>query len=203
MTTTTSPAPRTATIARKTKETDITLVLRLDDATGSTFASGVPFLDHMLDAMARHGRLGVNVTAKGDLDVDLHHTVEDVGIVLGEAFHEALGDRTGIRRYGDASVPMDEARARVVLDLGGRPHPQFEGVLPPGRIGNFDTELVPEFFAGFARGARANVHVIFETGANRHHIVEAAFKAFGLALAAAVDNSPRYRGANSTKGMVV
>ncbi len=195
-------ATRVAALRRTTRETDIELALALDGGEASIM-TGIAFFDHMLDAFSRHGRFGLSVRAAGDLAVDLHHTVEDVGIVLGDAVHAALGDRTGIRRFGDACVPMDEARARVVIDLGGRAHVAYEGEIPAGRVGDFDVELVPEFFHGFARGARANVHVVIEAGSNRHHMVEAAFKAFGLALSAAVDNSARYAGSTSTKGIVV
>jgi imidazoleglycerol-phosphate dehydratase len=193
---------RSATIARTTTETDIRLRLALDGSGEHAIATGIPFLDHMLAQVARHGRFDLEVQARGDLPVDLHHTVEDVGIALGDAFAAALGDKAGIVRYGVARVPMDEALASCVLDLSGRPYlvfqaPQIRG----GRIGEFDADLVPEFFQGLTSHLRANLHLQVEYGSNLHHMVEAAFKALGRALDQATRLDPRLRGiVPSTKG---
>jgi imidazoleglycerol-phosphate dehydratase len=197
-------AKRIAKIHRKTKETDISLELCLDGGAYAS-ATGVGFLDHMLDHVARHGRLGLNVTAKGDTHIDDHHTVEDVGIVLGDALEQALGDKRGIERFGFASVPMDLSLARVSIDLSGRPALAFD-VAAPGfngrgaKIGTFDTELVREFFTALVNHGRFNCHIEVPRGENHHHIAEAIFKAFGRALRAAVavtgDEVP------STKGVL-
>ncbi|QEC49157.1 imidazoleglycerol-phosphate dehydratase HisB [Baekduia soli] len=191
---------RTAEIARATKETDVTLTLGLDGRGEGTRRTGVGFLDHMLDLLARHGRLDLQVDVTGDLETGAHHTVEDTGIVLGQALDRALGDRAGIRRYGHAVVPMDEARAAVALDLSGRPYLAFEADLPPGGTGNFDHELTEEFFRAVANGARMTLHVTVETGTNAHHMIEAAFKAFARALREAVSIDPTETGVPSTKG---
>lgn len=179
---------RTATIKRKTNETDITLELNLD---GGSYAhkTGVGFFDHMLDHIAKHGRFGLNINAKGDLHVDDHHTVEDVGIALGQALEKALGDKKGIERYGHAAVPMDEALARVTLDLSGRAAFVYHVDYPGGenKIGTFDTQLVREFLNALANAARMNLHVEVPYGANHHHIAEAIFKALGRALRDAVE----------------
>jgi imidazoleglycerol-phosphate dehydratase len=191
---------RTAEIARKTKETDVRLTLGLDGSGAGTRETGVGFLDHMLDLLARHGRLDLFVDVKGDLETGGHHTVEDTGIVLGQALDQALGDRAGIFRYGHAVVPMDEARASVSLDLSGRPFLAFEADLPPGNTGNFDHELAEEFFRAVSSAARMTLHVTVETGTNAHHMIEAAFKAFARALRAAVSIDPTETGVPSTKG---
>lgn len=193
--------PRTAAIKRKTNETDITLELNLDGGSYS-HQTGVGFFDHMLDHIARHGRLGLNITAHGDLHVDDHHTVEDVGIALGQALEKALGDKRGIERYGFASVPMDEALARVTLDLSGRAAFVYNVAYPggEGKIGTFDTQLVREFLNALANAARMNLHVEVPYGVNHHHIAEAIFKAAGRALRDAV----RVTGTDipSTKGVI-
>ncbi len=196
---------RSATIARTTSETDIRIRLELDGRGEHQIATGIPFLDHMLAQVARHGRFDLTVQATGDLPVDLHHTVEDVGIALGDAFTAALGDKAGIARYGAARVPMDEALAGCVLDLSGRPYlvfqaPQIRG----GRIGEFDADLVREFFQGLTNHLRANLHVQVEYGGNLHHMAEAAFKALGRALDQATRLDPRVEGiVPSTKGSLV
>lgn len=191
---------RTAEIVRKTVETDVSVKLNLDGAGRVKARTGVGFLDHMLTHVALHGLFDLEATAKGDLQVDCHHTVEDLGIAIGQAVAEALGDRAGIARYGDASVPMDEALAHVVLDLSGRPHLSYDDGLPPGKIGSVDIELFREFFEAFARNAGATVHVRALAGRNAHHIIEAVFKAFGRALQAATRVDPRRKGVPSTKG---
>jgi imidazoleglycerol-phosphate dehydratase len=193
---------RSAQIARTTTETDICLSLELDGRGEHRIVTGIPFLDHMLAQVARHGRFDLSLQAKGDLPVDLHHTVEDVGIALGDAFTAALGDKAGIVRYGAARVPMDEALAGVVLDLSGRPYLAFQAPqLRGGRIGEFDADLVREFFQGLANHLRANLHVQVEYGQNLHHMAEAAFKALGRSLDQAVRLDPRMAGiVPSTKG---
>jgi imidazoleglycerol-phosphate dehydratase len=191
---------RTAEITRETKETDVRLTLGLDGQGAGTRQTGVGFLDHMLDLLARHGRLDLDAQVTGDLQTGAHHTVEDTGIVLGQALDRALGDRVGITRYGHAVVPMDEARASVTLDLSGRPFLAFEADLPPGGTGNFDHELTEEFFRAVASGARMTLHVTVETGTNAHHMIEAAFKAFARALRQAVSIDPTETGVPSTKG---
>jgi imidazoleglycerol-phosphate dehydratase len=191
---------RTAEIARKTKETDVRLTLGLDGNGAGTRETGVGFLDHMLDLLARHGRIDLFVDVKGDLETGAHHTVEDTGIVLGQALDQALGDRAGIFRYGHAVVPMDEARASVALDLSGRPFMTFEADLPPGGTGNFDHELTEECFRAVSSAAKMTLHVTVETGTNAHHMIEAAFKAFARALRQAVSIDPTETGVPSTKG---
>jgi imidazoleglycerol-phosphate dehydratase len=195
-----TPSTRTAEIARETKETDVRLTLGLDGTGGGTRQTGVGFLDHMLDLLARHGRLDLEAVVSGDLATGAHHTVEDTGIVLGQAIDQALGDRAGITRYGHAVVPMDEARASVSLDLSGRPFCAFDADLPPGGTGGFDHELAEEFFRAVANGARMTLHVTVETGTNAHHMIEAAFKAFARALRQAVAIDPTETGVPSTKG---
>lgn len=183
--------PRTASISRKTNETDITVELNLDPAKTGVYSNktGVGFFDHMLDHVARHGKLGLTVTAKGDTHIDDHHTVEDVGIVLGQAIEKTLGDKKGIERYGFASVPMDEALARVSIDLSGRAALVFDVTFNDafGKIGTFDNQLVREFFNAVANAAKFNCHVEVPHGQNDHHIAEAIFKAFGRALRQAVN----------------
>ncbi len=192
---------RTAEISRATRETDVHLKLALDGTGAGTRATGVGFLDHMLDLLARHGRLDLDVRAAGDLETGGHHTVEDTGIVLGQALDEALGDRAGIHRYGDAAVPMDEARARCAIDVSGRPYLRFAAPeLGPGRTGDLDHELVEEFFRSVVNHARLTVHLEVETGTNAHHMIEAAFKAFARALRTATAIDPTETGVPSTKG---
>jgi len=191
---------RTAEIARATKETDVKLSLALDGTGAGTRDTGVGFLDHMLDLLARHGRLDLDVSVTGDLETGAHHTVEDTGIVLGQALHEALGDRAGISRYGHAVVPMDEARASATIDVSGRPFCAFEADLPPGGTGGFDHELAEEFFRAVANAARLTLHVRVEAGTNAHHMIEAAFKAFARALRQATELDPTEPGVPSTKG---
>ena len=193
---------RTAQITRTTGETDVSLTLGLDGSGAGTRATGVGFLDHMLDLLARHGRLGLRVEASGDLETGAHHTTEDVGIVLGQALDEALGDRAGIRRYGHAVVPMDEARASCALDISGRPFTAFEADLPAEAIADFDSDLAEEFFRAVANSAKLTLHVTVERGNNTHHMVEAAFKAFARALREAVSIDPDETGIPSTKGLL-
>ncbi|MEK7203896.1 MAG: imidazoleglycerol-phosphate dehydratase HisB [candidate division NC10 bacterium] len=192
---------RRATIQRKTSETDIRMTLDLDGSGEHRIETGIPFLNHMLAQVARHGGFDLTVQATGDLPVDLHHTVEDVGIVLGDAVSQALGEKAGIVRYGAARVPMDEALASVVIDLSGRPFCVFQAPQLTGRIGEFDADLVREFFQGLTNHLRANVHVHVEYGQNLHHMAEAAFKAAGRALDLATRLDPRLQGSvPSTKG---
>jgi imidazoleglycerol-phosphate dehydratase len=195
--------PRTAEIERKTGETDVHLSLMLDGDGEGTRDTGVGFFDHMLDLLARHGRLDLVVHATGDLQTGAHHTVEDVGICLGQALFEALGDRAGIRRYGDVTVPMDEARAACAIDISGRGLCVFQGALPPGAIGNFDHELVEEFCRAFAANAKLTLHITLQTGSNAHHMIEAAFKALARSLRMAVALDPAEHGVPSTKGTLV
>jgi len=192
---------RTAEIARQTKETDVRLTLGLDGEGAGTRTTGVGFLDHMLDLLARHGRLDLLVEVTGDLETGAHHTVEDTGIVFGQALDQALGDRAGIFRYGHAVVPMDEARASVALDLSGRPFLAWEVDLPGGGTGNFDHELAEEFFRAISSAAKMTLHVTLEAGTNAHHMIEAIFKAFARALRAAIAIDPAEEGrVPSTKG---
>jgi len=191
---------RTATISRKTKETEISVTLDLDGRGTHQIESGVPFLDHMLTQIARHGFFDLQVSAKGDLEIDAHHTVEDLGICLGEAFKKALGDKSGVRRYGRGSMPMHEALAAVVLDFSGRPFLVYNVPLPKAQVGNFELELVEEFFTAFCNHAGANVHVNLAYGDNLHHIIEAVFKAFARALDEACGLDPRIEGVLSSKG---
>lgn len=190
---------RTATRQRETGETRVELSLDLGGGESSA-ETGVGFLDHMLDLLARHGRLGLRVLAEGDLETGAHHTVEDVGIVLGQALDEALGDRAGIRRYGAALVPMDEALAECAIDISGRPLCVFDAELPVTSIAGFDTELAEEFFRAVANSARLTLHVSVRYGTNAHHMIEACFKAFARALRVAVSIDPEERGVPSTKG---
>jgi len=193
---------RRAELTRETKETSIRLELALDGAGRGTRSTGVGFLDHMLDLVARHGRLDLDVETTGDLETGAHHTVEDTGIVLGQALDRALGDRAGITRYGHSVVPMDEARASCAIDISGRPFCSFEAELPPGGTGGFDHELAEEFFRAVANSARVTLHVGVEAGTNAHHMIEAAFKAFARALRQAVAIDPREEGIPSTKGVL-
>ncbi len=191
---------RRADIARQTKETDVRLALALEGTGAGERRTGVGFLDHMLDQLARHGRLDLDVAVTGDLQTGGHHTVEDTGICLGQALDSALGDRAGIVRYGQATVPMDEARASCALDISGRPLCAYYADLPPGAIGEFDHELVEEFLRAVATNARLTLHVTVESGTNAHHMIEATFKAFARALAAAVELDPGRTDVPSTKG---
>jgi imidazoleglycerol-phosphate dehydratase len=190
---------RTAAKERKTKETEIRLELHLDGGDAA-ISTGVGFLDHMLELLARHGRLGLQVEASGDLETGAHHTTEDVGIVLGQALDAALGDRAGIRRYGSALVPMDESLAQCAIDISGRPYCAFDANLPATSIAGFDTELAEEFFRAVANSAKLTLHVWVRSGANAHHMIEAAFKAFARALREAVSIDPDESGVPSTKG---
>ncbi len=191
---------RSAEVARTTKETDVRLRLTLDGSGLGQRSTGVGFLDHMLDLLARHGRLDLDVTVTGDLQTGAHHTVEDTGLALGQALDKALGDRTGIFRYGHAVIPMDEARASCTIDISGRPYTAFVADLPPGLTGTFDHELTEEFFRAAATAARLTLHLEIEAGANAHHMIEAAFKAFARALRQAVAIDPTETGVPSTKG---
>lgn len=195
--------PRTATIARATKETDVRLSLTLDGTGAGTRATGVGFFDHMLDLLARHGRLDLDAAVTGDLETGAHHTVEDTGIVIGQALDEALGDRSGIVRYGHAVVPMDEARAACAIDLSGRPFVAFSAPdLAPGVTGGFDHELAEEFFRAVANQAKMTIHLTVEAGTNAHHVIEALFKAFARALRGATSIDPTETGIPSTKGVL-
>ena len=192
---------RSATIKRETRETRITVELDLDGQGRSELAMGVPFMEHMLDQVARHGMFDLTINARGDLEIDAHHTVEDVGITLGQAFNKALGDKKGIRRYGHAYVPLDEALSRVVVDCSGRPGLEYAVAYPRARVGDFDIDLVYEFFQGFTNHAHFNLHLDLVRGRNAHHIAETLFKAFGRALRMAVERDPRMQGIMpSTKG---
>ncbi len=192
---------RTATVQRKTAETDIEVSLNLDGTGKANFATGVPFLDHMLDQVARHGMMDISVRAQGDLHIDAHHTVEDIGITLGQALARAVGDKQGIRRYGHAYVPLDEALARVVLDLSGRPGLEYQVAFPRAWIGEMDVDLFREFFQGFVNHAAVTLHIDCLRGANAHHVAETVFKAFGRALRMALEEDARMAGViPSTKG---
>lgn len=192
---------RTATIHRKTRETDVRVEINLDGTGERTFRTGVPFLEHMLDQIARHGMIDLKVEADGDLEIDAHHTVEDVGITLGQALAEAWGDGRGIVRYGHAYVPLDEALSRVVVDLSGRPGLEYRVEYPRARIGDFDVDLIREFFQGLVNHARMTLHIDNLEGRNAHHVAETVFKAFGRALRMAVEGDPRLGDATpSTKG---
>jgi imidazoleglycerol-phosphate dehydratase len=193
---------RTAQLNRKTGETDVSLTLGLSGTGAGTRKTGVGFLDHMLDLLARHGRLDLDVVVAGDLHTGSHHTVEDTGIVLGQALDQALGDRRGIFRYGYAVVPMDEARAAAAIDISGRPYTALSGFerLPPGEIAGFEHEAAEEFFRAVASAARLTLHIDLQAGTNSHHMIEACFKAFARALRAAVAIDPEETGVPSTKG---
>jgi imidazoleglycerol-phosphate dehydratase len=193
---------RSAEISRQTAETQIELTLDIDGFGEGVRTTGVGFFDHLLDAMAKHGRLDLDVRAQGDLETGPHHTVEDTGLALGQALDRALGDRAGIRRFGQATVPMDEARASCAIDVSGRPYTAFEGELPSVRVGDFDSDLVEEFVRAVANTAKLTVHVRVEAGKNAHHMVEAAFKAFARALRQAISLDPDEKGIPSTKGLL-
>lgn len=192
---------RTATVKRDTNETQIEVSLNLDGTGNSEFNTSIPFLDHMLDQIARHGMIDLNIKAKGDTEIDDHHTVEDIGITLGMALKDALGDRKGIRRYGHAYVPLDEALSRVVMDFSGRPGIEYHVNYSRARVGEFDVDLLHEFFQGLTNHALITLHVDCIRGNNSHHIAETIFKAFGRALRMAVEADPRMEGViPSTKG---
>jgi imidazoleglycerol-phosphate dehydratase len=191
---------RQAEVSRNTKETQIRVELNLDGSGVSKLDTGLPFLDHMLDQVARHGIFDLDVAAKGDLQIDAHHTVEDIGITLGQAFAKAVGDKQGVRRYGHAYVPLDEALTRAVVDLSGRPRLEFYIDFSRARIGEFDVDLIHEFFQGFINHAQVTLHIDNLRGDNAHHQAETAFKAFGRALRMAVEPDLRTQGVPSTKG---
>jgi imidazoleglycerol-phosphate dehydratase len=193
---------RTSQIHRVTGETDVSLSLALDGAGDGVRETGVGFFDHLLDTLARHGALDLDVRVQGDLETGPHHTVEDAGLALGQALDEALGERSGITRFGDAVVPMDEARAFCAIDVSGRPFTVFEGAFPVDRVGDFDTDLAEEFFRALANAAKLTLHVGLEAGTNAHHMVEASFKAFARALREAVEDDERVEGVPSTKGVL-
>jgi imidazoleglycerol-phosphate dehydratase len=194
---------RAAQIDRKTGETEVTVTLGLDGTGAGERDTGVGFFDHMLDLLARHGRLDLAVTARGDLQTGAHHTVEDVGICLGQALDEALGDRAGITRFGQATIPMDEARVACAIDISGRGLCAFDVPLPPGATGTFDHELLEEFCRALALNAKLTLHLSAERGTNAHHVIEATFKALARALRFAVALDPTERGVPSTKGTLV
>ena len=192
---------RNTQVTRNTLETQIGVSLNLDGNGKAAFNTGVPFLDHMLDQIARHGLMDIEIVAKGDLHIDAHHTVEDIGITLGQAFHQAIGDKKGLRRYGHAYVPLDEALSRVVLDISGRPGLVFNVDFTRATIGEFDVDLIHEFFQGFVNHALVTLHIDCLAGNNAHHQAETIFKAFGRALRVALEHDPRMAGVMpSTKG---
>ena len=192
---------RTAQIERNTLETQIKVKVNLDGTGKSSFSTGIPFLEHMLDQIARHGMIDLEITAKGDLEIDAHHTVEDIGICLGRAVAEAVGDKTGISRYGNAYVPLDEALSRVVVDFSGRPGLYYCVKFPRATIGTFDVDLFHEFFQGFVSHASITLHIDSLKGVNAHHMAETVFKAMGRALRMAISQDPRMTGIiASTKG---
>ncbi|WP_394171997.1 imidazoleglycerol-phosphate dehydratase HisB [Guptibacillus hwajinpoensis] len=193
---------RVSSIARETSETSINLSFGVDGEGKSDLQTGVPFLTHMLDLFTKHGKFDLAIAANGDTEIDDHHTTEDIGICLGEALKQALGSKEGIKRYGNAFVPMDDALAQVVVDLSNRPHLEYRVEVPSTRVGTFDTELVHEFLWKLAIEARMNLHVIVHYGHNTHHIIEAIFKALGRALDEATLIDPRVKGVPSTKGML-
>ncbi len=192
---------RSADVKRDTKETQIKVSINLDGSGKADLNIGIPFLEHMLEQIARHGMFDLSIEANGDLEIDAHHTVEDVGITLGQALTEALGDKRGIRRYANAYVPLDEALSRVVIDCSGRPGLEYHAEYPRARVGDFDVDLIYEFFQGLVNHAMLTVHIDSIRGRNAHHIAETIFKAFGRALRAAVELDPKQEGViPSTKG---
>ena len=193
---------RIATKKRTTKETDIEVTLNLDGTGNNQIDTGIGFFDHMLDGMARHGLFDLTVKVNGDLDVDCHHTIEDTGIVIGECFKQALGDKAQIERYGNAIVPMDETLAQVTIDLSGRSYLVFNAELENQRLGNFETEIVEDFFQAVAFSAEMNLHANVIYGRNTHHKIEALFKAWARAMRQAVEINPEIKGVNSTKGVI-
>lgn len=193
---------RTSEVVRNTNETQIEVSVTIDGKGAADVDTGIGFFDHMLDHLARHGLFDVKVSAKGDLQIDGHHTVEDVGICLGKAYVQALGDMNGIARFGHAVVPMDEVLAEVAIDFSGRPFLSFQADLPRGRVGEFDSELTEEFFRAFAVNSRSTLHIVLRSGGNLHHCIEGIFKAFARALDRATQKDPRIKGVPSTKGML-
>ena len=193
---------RSATIKRKTKETEIELTLHLDNPSNTKINTGIPFLDHMLDLFAKHGLFGLEIKAKGDTEIDDHHTAEDVGICLGQAFRKAISQGEGIERYASANIPMDEALCEVAIDISNRPCLVFHQDFPKDKVGNFDVELVEEFFTAFTSHARVTLHINIVKGKNTHHMIEACFKAFGIILDNASLISNRKKGIPSTKGVL-
>ena len=191
---------RTGTVERKTKETEIVASVDLEGSGKANIETGMPFFNHMLDSFSRHGLFDIELQARGDLEVDYHHTVEDVGLALGEAFKKALGDKHGIRRFGEASCPLDETLAKVVIDLSGRPYLSYNVKIRPGRVGSFDTDLPHEFYAAFTNQLGMNLHIDVIRGENPHHIIEACFKAFARAMDMATGFDERISGVLSTKG---
>ncbi|WP_302695441.1 imidazoleglycerol-phosphate dehydratase HisB [Paenibacillus sp. GbtcB18] len=193
---------RVSSVARKTNETDIELSFGVDGTGVSELETDVPFLNHMLDLFAKHGQFDLKVQARGDVDIDDHHTVEDIGICLGQTLREALGDKKGIKRYASVFIPMDEALAQVIIDVSNRPHFEYRAEYPSQQVGSFTTELVHEFLWKFALEARITLHVIVHYGRNTHHMIEAVFKALGRALDEATSIDPRVKGVPSTKGVL-
>ncbi|WP_201305495.1 imidazoleglycerol-phosphate dehydratase HisB [Paenibacillus puerhi] len=193
---------RRAEVARKTNETDIRLAFEVDGTGVSEIESDVPFLNHMLDLFTKHGQFNLKVDARGDVEIDDHHTVEDIGICLGQTLREALGDKRGIKRYASVFVPMDEALAQVIIDISNRPHLEYRAEYPSATVGSLTTELVHEFLWKFALEARITLHVIVHYGHNTHHMIEAVFKALGRALDEATSIDPRVQGVPSTKGVL-
>jgi imidazoleglycerol-phosphate dehydratase len=191
---------RTAKTERKTKETEIAIELDLDGSGNAEIETGMPFFNHMLEIFARHGLFDLKLKAKGDIQVDYHHTVEDVGLTLGQAFKQALGDKAGISRFGEATIPLDEALTQVVVDLSGRPYLAYNVKIRPGRVGDFDTDLPHEFFQAFANQLGMNLHINVSQGENPHHIIEASFKALARAMEKATRVDRRIKGVLSTKG---
>ncbi|MDR6882989.1 imidazoleglycerol-phosphate dehydratase [Bacillus sp. 3255] len=193
---------RSASVARKTNETDIKLSFQVDGTGISEIATDVPFLNHMLDLFTKHGHFDLKVDAKGDIEIDDHHTVEDIGICLGQTLREALGDKRGIKRYANVFVPMDEALAQVAIDISNRPHFEYRAQYPTANVGSFETQLVHEFLWKLALEARITLHVIVHYGQNTHHMIEAVFKALGRAIDEATTIDPRVQGVPSTKGVL-
>ena len=191
---------RAAEVDRKTRETQVSIALKIDGSGRGEIATGVPFLDHMLESFARHGFFDLKVQAHGDLHIDEHHTVEDVGIVMGRAFKQALGDRSGIRRFGEATVPLDEALCTAIVDISGRSYLSYEVPITQERVGNFQTELVHDFMKAFSDEAGLNLHLNLRSGRNPHHVIETVFKSFARAMDQATSLEPRIAGALSTKG---
>lgn len=198
----TADSNRCASVERKTGETDIRLFFQLDGSGKAEIASEVPFFNHMLDLFTKHGHFDIRLDAKGDVEIDDHHTVEDVGICLGQCVREALGNKVGIRRYANVFVPMDEALAQVIIDVSNRPHLEYRASYPSATVGRFSTEMVQEFLWKFALEARITLHVIVHYGHNTHHMIEAVFKALGRALDEATSIDPRVQGVPSTKGLL-
>ena len=191
---------RTGRVERKTKETEIVVAIDIEGSGKAEIETGMPFFNHMLESFSRHGLFDIKLQARGDLEVDYHHTVEDVGLSVGEAFKKALGDKQGIRRFGEASCPLDETLAKVVIDLSGRPYLSYNVKIRPGRVGSFDTDLPHEFYAAFTNQLGMNLHIDVIRGENPHHIIEACFKAFARAMDMATGFDERIRGVLSTKG---